>query len=257
MTAPNLLHGRVRISVSDPWEFQFHHPSVLYGEIVDGKQTDTARPFLTVKLDQPLTTENSAFPNIFARPRHQGKDLAELAAGENVPFNFSTATDGGDLRLAGKNGLAFIGAMQLAEYAREDLTIISDAIAHVRRNPALYLGNLPVSGEVIAARLASDIIQSNHLPLTVYRNDDWWVVAAGTDWIGHEAVEQVFSSISSTQELGANSFGAEILVASFARNAFTCDSSGMKWITGDDVMLPRDLGTAVGGRLVAFRMRSP
>lgn len=254
MTAPNLLHRRVRISVSDPWEFQFHHPSVLYGEIVDGKQTDTARPFLTVKLDQPLTTENSAFPNIFARPRHQGKDLAELAAGENVPFNFSTTTDG-DVRLAGETELAFIGAMQLAEYAKEDLTIISDAIAHVRRNPALYLGSLPATGEVIAARLASDIILSNHLPVEVYRNDDWWVIAAGTDWIGPDVVDHVFSSISSTQELGANSVRAEILVASFARSAFTCDSSGMKWITGDDVMLPRDLGTAVGGRLVGFRMK--
>lgn len=148
MMALNLLQKRVRISVSDPWEFQSHHPSVLFGEVVDIDRADTSRPILIVKLDQPLTAGNLAFPDIFALSRHKGKDLTELAAGEKVPFNFSTATDNGFPTDA--TGLAFIGAMQLAEYATDEPT------QNNRRPEALTdLVHWRVPLDRLAARLAA------------------------------------------------------------------------------------------------------
>lgn len=110
---PNLLNRRVRILVSDPGEFLLQHSSVVLGEILKITPFDSNRPTLTINLDQPLNAGHLDFTLIFARSRHEGSGVDELAAGQDVPFGFSANTVGSDLCAPEAGVLAFIGAMQI------------------------------------------------------------------------------------------------------------------------------------------------
>jgi hypothetical protein len=105
----------------------------------------------------------------------------------------------------------------------------------MRRNPATHLGGLQTpKGELLAARLISDLVRLRALRAEVIEIDGWWEVGSSVDWLASGSptytTDNAFSCIISWSEMGANSFHGEILLAAFAAALVTSGTDGIKWI---------------------------
>jgi hypothetical protein len=147
-------------------------------------------------------------------------------------------------------------------YKLEDITVLDDAVALIRRSPAMYLpGEVPSA--YLAGKLVQDIASLGALPVRVARDGAWWLVSAGADWLrspsGVIATDPFFRIIPCPQ-WGRYAFRTEVLLTAFAEAVVTAADARMTWIAGGDraAQLPEAFRMAMEtpgpGRHVAFRM---
>jgi hypothetical protein len=105
---------RVRISISDPWEFYTENGPEAAGRIVGVSEGASGRgPELKIELDAPLKQKELAAQAVFARLRHRGDTIGLLCSGECVPCNFSNCSDEEWGRCQPEAQMGFIGSLQL------------------------------------------------------------------------------------------------------------------------------------------------
>lgn len=148
----------------------------------------------------------------------------------------------------------------MAAYTKDDLQILTDAVALIRGNPKMYLGADEATGEHLAAQMMSTLIWLGALPAKVSKHGPWWVVSSDDDWLvksGHADVKVAFSRIVPLSGL-INSHRSEVLLSAFADAVVTSGTDGTRWVSGDSAhfALPKDveLAHSRGGRTVAFRL---
>ena len=113
MTAP--LDGlRVRISISDPWDFYTENGPLVTGKVVSlGRSSVDDYAELRIHLDTPLKEKRLVANEVFARFRHANKTVEHLSSGESVSCNFSNLPED-DWKLAAPDArMGFIGGLQL------------------------------------------------------------------------------------------------------------------------------------------------
>jgi hypothetical protein len=147
-------------------------------------------------------------------------------------------------------------------YTREDLHVLDDPIAFLRKRPDTYAGGRPW-GPRFAARLAHDLVLLSNLPIHIERIDSWWVVSSEKDWLvtADGAVStKPFFHIVAFPAAGDNSHRSEVLLTAFADVVVTCGVDGLTWIRPDARCPPLSDGvrgacSRIGrGRLVAFQI---
>jgi hypothetical protein len=141
----------------------------------------------------------------------------------------------------------------MATFAPGDLKIV-DMVEHIRKNKDMYLNGAPPTGEVLSARLISDLIWIHALPASVDRRDEWWIVKSGLDWMSGHKPEDVFFSLRADERYGINSYRAEPLIFAFARSIFTCSGEGLVWIAQGALRAPAEFDSEYPGRIVGFAL---
>ena len=108
------------------------------------------------------------------------------------------------------------------KYSADDLQKL-DAMEHIRSNPEMYTGNVTPN----PATIAQDAITLGAADTRVFRLDDWWIIAADTDWLNasckHSASPvEAFNRVLAFPEYGVNSIRHEILATAFATTVISC-----------------------------------
>jgi hypothetical protein len=106
--------SRVRISISDPWDFVAANGSWATGRIVGLRDESAGRPpELRIGLDAPLRQEHLAASEVFARPRYRNETFERFSLGEEVTCGFSNFSDEDWGRQVPEVRMAFIGGLRL------------------------------------------------------------------------------------------------------------------------------------------------
>jgi hypothetical protein len=105
---------KVRISISEPWDFYTENGPAVTGTIIGLTEvTSDLRPELKIELVAPLKQKELAAKEVFARLRHRGDTIDLLCSGECVPCNFSNCPDEESGRRQPAARMGFIGSLQL------------------------------------------------------------------------------------------------------------------------------------------------
>jgi hypothetical protein len=138
-----------------------------------------------------------------------------------------------------------------------------DALAVIRANPRLYMGEPVVTAAGLSARVADDARILGCLPVEVEEHEDWCLVGAGADWckFGRHAPADaldLFRRAWPFLEVGANSIRSEILVAAFACDVFTGSSDGVQVVQGAEPenSVRQRVAPRLSRRVIGFRMGS-
>jgi hypothetical protein len=143
-------------------------------------------------------------------------------------------------------------------YKFEDITLIDDAVALIRRRRAMYLPS-DTPGPYLAGKLIQDIALLGALPARVARDGEWWLVSADRDWLraasGVVSTEP-FVRIVPCPQWGRYAFRTEVLLTAFAEAVVIAADACLTWIAGDaaGVEPPDALRVPGPGRHVAFRL---
>ena len=145
-------------------------------------------------------------------------------------------------------------------YGREDLHIVSDPIATLRK---LYAAERP-SGQYLSARLLHDLVFLGALPVRADRIDSWWLVGSQQDWLrSSDGVisKRPFHAIVAFPAAGPNTHRAEAMLTAFADAVVTCGADGLEWIVRgkaheDPPAVWLSESREYQGRFVAFKVCS-
>jgi hypothetical protein len=144
-------------------------------------------------------------------------------------------------------------------YAREDLDIIDDAVAMIRRHPAMYAGNAPRAVR-LAAKMAGDLLQFGARSVSADAFGAWWLITSQTDWLTFNGVchSHHWHRIVAAPELGLEAMRPEVLLTAFSSVLFTVCRESVEFVVGDKIsndalqaklrtlMVPEFRGRAVG-----------
>jgi hypothetical protein len=140
-------------------------------------------------------------------------------------------------------------------YTQDDLVILDDPLAFIRKYPQMFLPR--VCGRSLAVNLADGALLLSDAPVTVARAGDWWIVAAEADWMGVSG-EDAFTRMSPFPEAGPNSVRPEVLLTAFATHVATWGAPGARVIKGeihpDSEIRQLAASHPLWKRVVAFRM---
>ena|SRR5581483_7965409 len=103
---------RVRISISDPWDFYSENGPLALGRIVNINDGSMNLEF-RVELDAPLRSGLVQTGGVYARFRHSDGSIERLLSGEAVGCNFFNFPGQDWEKQTSEARIAFIGAMQL------------------------------------------------------------------------------------------------------------------------------------------------
>jgi hypothetical protein len=143
-------------------------------------------------------------------------------------------------------------------YKFQDVTVIDDAVALIRRRRAMYLPS-DTPGPYLAGKLVQDIALLGALPARVARDGEWWLVSADQDWLctisGAVSTEPFFRIVPCPQ-WGRYAFRTEVLLTAFAEAVVIAADAGPTWIAGQSAGAdpPSALRAPGAGRRVAFRL---
>jgi hypothetical protein len=143
-------------------------------------------------------------------------------------------------------------------YKFEDIAVLDDAVALIRRRRAMYLPS-ETPGPYLAGKLVQDIALLGALPARVALDGEWWLVSADHDWLstasGAVPTEPFFRIVPCPQ-WGPYAFRTEVLLTAFAEAVVTAADACPTWIAGESAGAepPNALRAPGPGRQVAFRL---
>lgn len=113
-----------------------------------------------------------------------------------------------------------------------------ESIAVIRKSPKIYLPGGVVTGEILCARVASDILTLSGVTVMIRNHSPWWIVAADCDWVSRfkkeRSVRKFMTTIVAFPERSDNDLHGEVIVAAFAKALVTIDASrDVEFIIGD------------------------
>jgi hypothetical protein len=119
------------------------------------------------------------------------------------------------------------------KYTEKDLQVFSDPLEFIRQQPERFL--FRVCGDELAEHLVGDASILTNRPVTLLRQDCWWIIAGEQDWLTTSpwaTEEELFTRIVPFPEAGANSMRAEVLLAAFATDIVTMKQGNPRVIKG-------------------------
>lgn len=114
---------------------------------------------------------------------------------------------------------------------------ISDAVAHVRKRKAIYLGSEDVAFENLATNLINDALTLGVRHVDVRHWGEWWLVSSEEDWLLREnqfSIEETFRRLVPLIGGGREALRREILLTAFAAAVFTRKNDEIIWILGGE-----------------------
>ncbi|HEY3847168.1 MAG TPA: hypothetical protein VGL95_08650 [Acetobacteraceae bacterium] len=144
-------------------------------------------------------------------------------------------------------------------YARDDLDIIDDAVALIRRHPDVYAGEAPRAAR-LAAKMTGDLLQFGARSVSAEMFGSWWVVTSQSDWLTINGVYHAdyWHRIVAAPEIGLEAMRPEVLLTAFSRVLITVARESMEFIVGNEIgnaalqmrlralLVPEFRGRAVG-----------
>jgi len=108
---------KVRISITDPWDFVTENGSFIAGRIVGFSDRSDGSPQFRIEIARPLTQGELAVSEMFARLRHVNDTIERFSSGEEVSCNFSNVLGEDWEQQAANAQIGFIGGLKLEELA--------------------------------------------------------------------------------------------------------------------------------------------
>jgi len=145
-------------------------------------------------------------------------------------------------------------------YAREDLYVIDDAVALIRRRPCMYAGDAPRAVR-LAAKMAGDLLQFGVRSVTAEALGPWWLITSHSDWLTIDGVyrSEYWHRIVAAPEIGLEAMRPEVLLTAFSSVLFTVSKGSVEFLMGDKIdnaAMQMRLGTLLApefrGRAVGF-----
>src|SRR5690348_11695923 len=99
-----------------------------------------------------------------------------------------------------------------------------DPLEHIRANREMYLPGGRCDPAYLATRVAEDALTSGAKRVEILHWQDWWVVAADSDWMARCCsgdVRELFDRVVPFPESGVNSMRSEVLLSAFADEVVT------------------------------------
>jgi len=141
------------------------------------------------------------------------------------------------------------------------LTVVDDALTHIRRHPKMYLQSDTAKGSELASLLGDEVLVATGEQAEVSHESAWWVVASRCDWLDLQAgttLKDMFTKMIPFPRAGAKSMRREVLLTAFARDVVTRDGESSCIIKGDvenhDLIWPLMWRDKEWQRVVAFRL---
>ncbi len=138
---------------------------------------------------------------------------------------------------------------------------MDNAVEYIRRNSAMFLRASETEPIELVERILGDALYAGALECTVFRTNDWWIIASTTDWLsGHEdyAPEELFHRIVAMPEVGQNAMRGEVLLTAFAQQVVTATPTACTVISGegstDDGVWNLVSTSPKWQRIIAFRV---
>jgi hypothetical protein len=121
----------------------------------------------------------------------------------------------------------------MKHYTIDDLHVITDTVAVIRRRPLMYAGEKPW-GQRFASRLMDDLILHG-VPAHLETIEGWWIILTGKDWLAPDGAisTKPFFHITAFPAAGVNSMRTEVLLTAFADAVVIWGEEGCIWIRGD------------------------
>jgi len=105
---------RVRVSISDPWDFYAENGPLAKGMIVSVRDESPGhRPEFRIELEKPLKQKRLAANQVFASPRHGDYTMERFLSGEELAFGFSNCSREDWGQRSPEERLDFVGGLQL------------------------------------------------------------------------------------------------------------------------------------------------
>jgi len=145
-------------------------------------------------------------------------------------------------------------------YARENIDVIDDAVALIRRRPRMYGGDAPRAVR-LAAKMTGDLLQLGARSVTAEALDAWWLITSQSDWLIIDGVyhSEYWHRIVAAPEIGLEAMRPEVLLTAFSNVLFTVSKGSVEFVVGDkigDPALQMRLATLLApefrGRAVGF-----
>jgi hypothetical protein len=106
---------RVRISISDPWDFFTENGPLATGRIVSFRDESADHsPEFRIELDPPLRRKQLLASEVFARLRHRNTTIERFLSGEEVGCNFSNVSEEDWGQVAPEARMGFTAGLRLA-----------------------------------------------------------------------------------------------------------------------------------------------
>jgi hypothetical protein len=121
-------------------------------------------------------------------------------------------------------------------YARQDLDVIDDAVALIRRHPGTYAGDPPRAAR-LAAKMAGDLLQFGARAVSAEAFGAWWLVISQSDWLTVDGVHhaEYWHRIVPAPVLGLEAMRPEVLLTAFSRALFTLVKGSVEFVVGDNI----------------------
>lgn len=105
---------RVRVSISDPWDFYAENGPVAKGTIVSVRNESPGhRPEFRIELEQPLKHKHLTASQVFSSPRHGDYTMDRFLSGEELAFGFSNGSREDCGQRGPEERIDFIGGLRL------------------------------------------------------------------------------------------------------------------------------------------------
>lgn len=121
-------------------------------------------------------------------------------------------------------------------YTLDDLDVIDDAVALIRRYPVTYAGDTPRAAR-LAAKMAGDLLQFGVRSVSAEAFGPWWLVISLSDWltVGGVYHSEYWHQIVSAPDLGLEAMRPEVLLTAFSSVLFTVGEGSVEFVVGDNI----------------------
>jgi hypothetical protein len=116
------------------------------------------------------------------------------------------------------------------------MNTLDNTVDYIRRNRDRFLRSKQTEPIELVERILGDALYAGASECAVFRQDDWWIIASPTDWLGgHNAYapEDLFHRIVAMPEAGQNAMRGEVLLTAFAQNVITATPTECTVISGE------------------------
>ena len=142
------------------------------------------------------------------------------------------------------------------------MNTLDNTVDYIRRNRDRFLKAKQTEPIELVERILGDALYAGASECAVFRQDDWWIIASPTDWLGGhkaDAPEDLFHRIVAMPEAGQNAMRGEVLLTAFAQNVITATPTTCTLISGevsmDDEVWNLASKFPEWQRLIAFNLR--
>lgn len=138
---------------------------------------------------------------------------------------------------------------------------MDNAIEYICRHRDRFLRAKKTEPIELVERILGDALYSGASECAVLHQNDWWIIASTTDWLGGHAIytpEDMFYRMVAMPEAGQNAMRGEVLLTAFAQHVITATPAACLVISGE-VSMDDEIWTLFSKspewqRMIAFKL---